>query len=38
MYVDKCTANAKGKTYTKYLLRVSKREGKKTIKTTILNH
>jgi hypothetical protein len=37
MYVDKCTATQKGKTYTRYLLRESKREGKKTIKTTILN-
>src|SRR5215469_7830285 len=37
MYVDKCTANVNGKTYTRYLLRESKREGKKTIKTTILN-
>jgi transposase len=37
MYVDKCTATQNGKTYTRYLLRESKREGKKTIKTTILN-
>ena len=37
MYVDKSTARANGKTYTRYLLRESKREGKKTIKTTILN-
>ena len=37
MYVDKCTACANGKTYTRYLLRESRREGKKTIKTTILN-
>ena len=37
MYVDKCTAHANGKTYTRYLLRESRREGKKTIKTTILN-
>ena len=37
MYVDKCTAYANGKTYTRYLLRESRREGKKTIKTTILN-
>ena len=38
MYVDRCTAKgAGGKTYIRYLLRESKREGKKTIKTTILN-
>ena len=38
MYVDRCTAKgAGGKTYTRYLLRESKRQGKKTIKTTILN-
>jgi transposase len=37
MYVDKCTATQNGKTYTRYLLRESKREGKKTIKTTIFN-
>ena len=37
MYVDKCTAHANGKTYTRYLLRESRREDKKTIKTTILN-
>jgi len=37
MYVDKCTANTQEKTYTRYLLRESRREGKKTIKTTILN-
>ena len=37
MYVDKCTSHANGKTYTRYLLRESRREGKKTIKTTILN-
>jgi transposase len=38
MYVDRCTAKgANGKTYTRYLLRESKREGKKTLKTTILN-
>ena len=37
MYVDKCTAHTNGKTYTRYLLRESRREGKKTIKTTILN-
>ena len=38
MYVDKCTTRtANGKTSTRYLLRESKREGKKTIKTTILN-
>ena len=30
MYVDKCTAHANGKTYTRYLLRESRREGKKT--------
>ena len=34
MYVDKSTAHANGKTYTRYLLRESKREGK----TTIKNH
>ena len=37
MYVDKCTACANGKTYTRYLLRESRREGIKTIKTTIFN-
>ena len=37
MYVDKSTATVKGKSYTRYLLRESRREGKKTIKTTILN-
>jgi len=38
MYVDRCTAKGTGgKTYTRYLLRESKRQGKKTIKTTILN-
>ena len=37
MYVDKCTAHANGKTYTRYLLRESRREGKKTIKTTSSN-
>ena len=37
MYVDKSTARADGTTYTRYLLRESRREGKKTIKTTILN-
>ncbi|MCL2623107.1 MAG: hypothetical protein FWD31_05500 [Planctomycetaceae bacterium] len=37
MCVDKCTAYANGKTYTRYLLRESRSEGKKTIKTTILN-
>jgi hypothetical protein len=37
MYVDKCTVRKKEKTYTRYLLRESRREGKKTIKTTILN-
>ena len=33
MYVDKCTANAKGKTYTRYLLRESSRDGKKAGRT-----
>jgi len=37
MYVDKATATKNGKKYTRYLLRTSKRQGKKTIKTTILN-
>ena len=37
MYVDKCTEYANGKTHTRYLLQESRREGKKTIKTTILN-
>ena len=41
MYVDKSTARVNGTTYTRYLLRESRRqaiiEGKKTIKTTILN-
>ena len=37
MYVDKSTARVNGTTYTRYLLQESRREGKKTIKTTILN-
>jgi len=37
MYVDKATATKNGKEYTRYLLRTSKRQGKKTIKTTLLN-
>ena len=38
MYVDKNVyTDTKGKTYARYLLRESKRQGKKTIKTTILN-
>jgi len=38
MYVDKTTATRKnGEEYTQYLLRTSKRQGKKTIKTTLLN-
>ena len=37
MYVDKAAATKNGKEYTRYLLRTSKRQGKKTIKTTILN-
>jgi len=38
MHVDKRIIKlAKGKTYTQYLLRTSKREGKKTIKTTHLD-
>ena len=38
MYVDKCTTRGTGgKTFTRYLLRESKRQGKQTIKTTILN-
>jgi len=37
MYVDKSTATKNGKKYTRYLLRTSTRQGKKTIKTTILN-
>ena len=37
MYVDKSTACVNGTSYTRYLLRESRREGKKTIKTTILN-
>jgi transposase len=38
MYVDKTTVKRKnGKEYTQYLLRTSKRQGKKTIKTTLLN-
>jgi transposase len=37
MYVDKCTVKNKENTYTRYLLRESRREGKKTIKTTLLN-
>ena len=38
MYVDKCTTRGiGGKTFTRYLLRESKRQGKQTIKTTILN-
>ena len=38
MYVDKTTVTRKnGEEYTQYLLRTSKRQGKKTIKTTLLN-
>ena len=38
MYVDKTTVTRKnGKEYTQYLLRTSHREGKKTVKTTLLN-
>jgi len=37
MYVDKATVTKNGKKYTRYLLRTSKRQGKKTIKTTLLN-
>ena len=38
MYVDKNVyTDTKGKTHARYLLRESKRQGKKTIKTTILN-
>ena len=38
MYVDKTTVTRKnGEKYTQYLLRTSKRQGKKTIKTTLLN-
>ena len=36
MYVDKCTAKAKGKTYTRYLLRESSRDGKKAGRTRAL--
>jgi len=36
MYVDKCTANVKGKTYTRYLLRESSRDGKKAGRTRVL--
>ena len=38
MYVDKTTVTRKnGEKYTQYLLRTSHRQGKKTIKTTLLN-
>ena len=38
MYVDKTAVTRKnGKKYTQYLLRTSHRQGKKTIKTTLLN-
>ena len=38
MYVDKTTVTRKnGQKYTRYLLRTSHREGKKTVKTTLLN-
>ena len=38
MYVDRCTAKgANGKNYTRYLLRESKRQGKKTLKGTTKN-
>jgi len=37
MYVDKSTSRSNGNIYTRYLLRESRREGQKTIKTTILN-
>jgi len=38
MHVDKTTVTRKnGKEYTQYLLRTSKRQGKKIIKTTLLN-
>jgi transposase len=37
MYVDKSNANKNGRKYTRYLLRESRREGTRTIKTTILN-
>jgi hypothetical protein len=37
MFVDQCTTIVNGKSHTRYLLRESRREGKKTFKTTILN-
>lgn len=37
MNIDKCAANANGKTYIWDLLRESRREGKRTVKTTVLN-
>ena len=37
MYVDKCVVRTKNQSYTRYLLRESKREGKRTLKTTLLN-
>lgn len=37
MYVDKSVMKRNGKSYTRYLLRESRREGDKIIKTTILN-
>jgi hypothetical protein len=37
MYVDKCNVNQNGRTYARYLLRESRRDGARTIKTTVLN-
>ncbi|MDR2439117.1 MAG: hypothetical protein LBE12_07090 [Planctomycetaceae bacterium] len=37
MYIDKISKQYKGQVHTQYLLRTSKREDKKIIKTTILN-
>jgi hypothetical protein len=37
MYIDKISKRYNGKVHSQYLLRTSKREGKKIIKTTILN-
>jgi hypothetical protein len=37
MYIDKISSTHNGQVHTQYLLRTSKRDGKKIIKTTILN-
>jgi hypothetical protein len=37
MYIDKISSTYNGQVHTQYLLRTSKRDGKKIIKTTLLN-